>query len=380
VRAETHEHLEGLPDALWQLVADAPFFFHRAFLEVMRDSAVEDARYRYVVLFDDGEPVGFAVLTRIVLRLDLLSGDPWIARLRKVVPFVFDVPIVCCGVPASFGQHHLHLAPGAGPADAVRLVHAEMEAWAGEERTGMLVWKEWSPELGIRDHVRAHGYEAMPTLPDHHLVDLPDTVEEWLGRMRRSYRGKYKQARELMEGEGPVWEAGGWRLEATPFAVGHAEPFHASYLRLMDRVESRLETYPLAFFRELAASALDTRRLHLLNTENGEELTGLLIARADFLSFILVAKDRAEYESPVYPLLLRCIALYAIQGGFRTVRLGQTSSYAKCQAGAVPLRRETYLKMTGRLRHKALRRFGDSLFPEAELPDVHVYKEETVAS
>jgi len=375
MRAEIFETVDDVPDALWAASAPADFFFSRAFMEVMERSRVEDARYRYVVLHEGGEPVGLAVLSRFMLRLDLLSGDRWVARARRCAPRLLDVPLIACGIPASLGQHHLHVDAPTLRGEAVRCVDSCMEAWAREQPTALLAWKEWSADQGIRDLVRARGYEALPTLPDHALTDLPGTVEEFLGTMRSSYRRKYKQALALMQGDGPLWTSGRLRLEDGPFTVDVADEFNRGYLSLMDRATTRLETYPPTFFRGLARSSLDTRALRLSNEENGESLTALMIASGDVIAFALVAKDRAEYEDALYSVLLRCIALYAVKGGFRDLRMGQTSSYAKCAMGARPRRLETYMRVRGRLRHAALVRYGSVLFPEDQSPALSVYKD-----
>ena len=375
MRPETYQSAAEVPDALWDAAAPPDFFFTKAFMEVMERSGTEDARYRYVVLMDGDEAVGLAVLSRFVLKLDLLTGDKWIKRARRVLPWMFELPIVACGVPASLGQHHLHVVSPELRAAAVESVHECMEAWASEERCTILAWKEWSEDQGMRELVLGQGYVAAPTPPDHSLPDLPATVEEYVGSMRSSYRRKYKDALALMDGEGPVWTSGKLRLEEGPFTVEVADEFNRGYLSLMERTKVRLETYPHAFFTGLATSTLDTRALRLTNEENGESLIALMIAAGDVLAFALVAKDHADYEDALYAVLLRSIALYAIKGGFREVRMGQTSSYSKCSMGAQPRRLESYLRVRGGLRHKALARWSSVLFPEEETPDLSVFKE-----
>jgi hypothetical protein len=375
MRAETYDRLDEVPETLWSAVAPQDFFFTRAFLGVMEASGVENARYRYVVLHVGDEPVGLAVLSHFRFRLDLLADDPWVTRLRRFVPRLFDVAVVCCGVPASLGQHHLHVVRPELKDAALRAVHECMEAWAEQSRASLLVFKEYSEDQRMHDIARATGYIAVPTLPDHSLPDLPATEEEYLGSMRSSYRRKYKPAVALMQGPGPLWSSGPLRLEEAPFTHEAADEFLVGYLALMERAAARLEVYTPQFFHGLADSTLDTRQLRLSNTENGESLIALMLACGDVLTFALVAKDHAKYEDALYTVLLRCIALYAIRGGFTQVRMGQTSGYAKVSVGARPRRLEAYIRVRGKLRHKAVERFGSDLFPEEESPDLSVFKE-----
>lgn len=251
-----------------------------------------------------------------------------------------------------------------------------MEAWADETRCGMLLWKEWSPAQGIHEHARADGYVALPTLPDHRLRGIPSEIETFIGAMRSHYRRKYRAAATLMGGPGPVWMSGSLRLEERPFTPGDARGFYEGYGRVMERTRVRLETYPEDFFHALARSALDVRVLQLTNQETGESLAALLIVSGDFLSFALIAKDRAYYRDALYTVLLQCIVLYGVRGGFNEVRLGQTSSYAKCSVGAQPWRLETFIRMRNARRHRALERFGPLLFPEVDTPRLSVFKTE----
>ena len=165
MRAETYNTVDEVPDEIWDAVAPPDFFFTRAFTEVMERSGVEDARYRYIVLFEDDKPVGLAMLSRFLLKLDLLTGDKWIKRARRLVPKMFELPIVCCGVPASLGQYNLHVVSPESMEAAIQTVDACMEAWAKEERCTLLVWKEWSEEEGVADLMRAEGYVAAASLP-----------------------------------------------------------------------------------------------------------------------------------------------------------------------------------------------------------------------
>lgn len=375
MQVETYARVVDIPAGPWDSVAPSAFYFQRRFLEVMEASAVEDASYRYLMLGEDGTAAGIAVLSRFTLKLDLLSGDPWIRWLRRFLPGALDVPIVCCGIPASFGQHHLHVVRPEAAGRAVERVHAAMDAWADETRCGLLVWKEWEPDGGLREHARRLRYVVLPTLPDHAVVPLAAGVEPFLGLLRSSYRRKYRVAADLMSSPGPVWVRGPLRLEERPFTPGAVPAFYRGYLSVMDRARVRLETYPEAFFEGLARGDLGARTLRLAHEASGQSLDALLLPSGRSLTFALVSKERARYDDALYTLLLQCIVLYGVERGFEEVRLGQTSSYAKCSVGAQPRRLEAFIRMRSPLRQRALRRFGSLLFPEVDSPRLHVFKE-----
>jgi hypothetical protein len=375
VRVVSFTKVEDIPAAAWDAIAPADFFFQRSFLRVMQESGVEQARYRYVMLLEGDTPVGLAVLSAFTLKLDLLASDPWIRRVRQWLPSLLDVPIVCCGIPASYGQHHVHLVRPDLAQDAIRHVHCCMDAWAEEEGCGMVFWKEWNPRQAAYGPIRDAGYLALPTLADHRVRPIAGDVDAFLGSLRSPYRRKYKAATALMRNSGPIRVAGELCLEESPFGPDHVTAFHDGYLKVMSRTRVRLETYPAAFFHGLARSSMDVRILRLTHSENHESLAALLFASGPVLTFALVSKERAHYQASLYTTLLQCIVLYGIDNRFSEVRLGQTSSHAKCSIGAEPWRLETLIRMKAPWKHRLLERFGTLLFPETDTPRFSVFRE-----
>jgi hypothetical protein len=373
MRIEVFDRLdEAAP--LWDEAAPEDFFFARPFLRVMQDSGVEGARYRYLVLLRDRRPAAVAVLSCFTLKLDLLSRDVWTRLTRRVAPALMDVPIICCGIPASYGQHHLHAARQQDLSEAVPHVHRFMEDWAAQERCSMLFWKEWHPAEAGRARLVDCGYLPLPTLPDHRIADLDDDPAHFLGRLRSAYRRQYRAAAALMCGPGPVWEHGPLRLEEMSFAPALASEFHRGYARVMERTDVRLETYPAAFFRELAVSSVDCFALRLTNTSTTESMTALMYRGGRVLTFGLISKEQARYGAGLYRILLQCMVLYAIAHGYGELRLGQTSAYAKCGSGARPWRLETLVRVRSGWKHRILKRGGSRLFPEVESPPLSVYR------
>ncbi len=375
MRVAAYSSVHDIPAEAWDDTAPADFFFQRSFLKVMEESAVESARYRFLILRHGDRTAGLAVLSMFTLKLDLLSNDPWIRRLRLLRPTLLDVPIVCCGVPASYGQHHLHVKIPALAGEAVHEVHRFMDGWAAEERCSMLFWKEWNPSQPPYLAIGREGYVPLPTLADHRLQHLDSDTGGFLRRLRSPYRRKYRSAAAVMRGPGPVWCAGPLRVEVTTFESADAAGFHHGYHRVMERTPVRLETYPAAFFHSLAGSAMDTRLLRITHCEHRESLAALLYAADDVLTFALAAKERAHYHASLYTTMLQCIVLYAMQHGFHEVRLGQTSSYAKCSIGSLPWRLETFIRMRKPWQHSILGVLGGSLFPEVPEPRLRVFSE-----
>ena len=375
MRIAVYEGANRVPEHAWTGIAPPDFFFSLEFLRVMEASRVENARYRYVALYHDDRPAGLAVLTRFTLKLDLLARDARIRVLRTMVPRLLDVPIVCCGIPASYGQHHLHVTRSDLAAQAVRAVHDAMEAWAAETDSPMLCWKEWHSGHAAFAAIAEQGYVALPTLPEHQMRDLPASVDSFLASMRSPYRRKYRTAASLMRGPGPTWSSTTLQLDDLPFTDSEAQWFYRGYASVMSRTEVKLETYPVDFFYNLANSRLDVRILRLTDRRTGDRVAALVLPGSDVLTFMLTSKERAHYRDALYSRLLQCIILYAVRSGFREVRLGQTSGYAKGSLGAESLPLHSFIRLRKPWQHALLNRFGSLLFPDTIAPRFHVFRD-----
>ncbi len=376
MRVLTFERIDAVPADLWDATAPPEFTFTRAFLRAMESSGVEQARYRYLLLFDGEEIAGLAVLSAFTLRLDLLAGQGWMRLLRRLPGGLLDLPIICCGVPASCGQRHFHVRREALLPAAVEAVHEAMTTWARQEMRRFLFWKEWNPGDAPYRAILDAGYIAAPTLPDHRvrLGAAGGGSSSFLGALRSAYRRKFRTAAALLRGPGPQWRHGPLVLEEIPFRPERASAFHHGYESVMARTKVRLERYPAAFFEALASSGLDLRLLRLSHDGHRESLTALLVAEKEVLTFMLVAKDRAHYHEGLYTTLLQCIVLLGERYGVAEVRLGQTSAWSKSSIGAGQWRLETLLRATSPWRQWILERAVRAFFPETVPTQFHVFR------
>ena len=199
MRAETYNTVDEVPDEVWNAVAPPDFFFTKAFTEVMERSGVEDARYRYIILFEDDKPVGLATLSRFLLKLDLLTGDKWIEA--------------CAVSPKMFEPDRLLRGPGlARPVQPARRLPESMGRRPDRRRVygGLGEGRALHParlEEGARTRAsltcpRA-GYVAAASLPDHELPDLPRRSRSTSARCARPIAAVQGGAR-ADGGRGPV--------------------------------------------------------------------------------------------------------------------------------------------------------------------------------
>ena len=346
---------------------------HR-FVRVCQRSGVEEAKYRHLVITRDRRTVATASLSCLDVRLDLLAG-PAVRRLvaasRGLRPNLLRIPIVLGGLPVSFGQSSLRLAPGEDPAPLLLLIDAEAEQFAASQGAGLICFKEMSStEARVADGLCRLGYFRVPSLPSCGL-DLPfDDMQELLDAMRSGYRRQIHQTERGCEEEGlTIRRIDDWAaLESTLFEL---------YERVMDRAEYQMERLNREFFRELRIAFADQARIITVEREGGEILAYAIMLHGVRRSTFLIAGIR--YSRPEALLAYRAVVketvVDALQRGADTLEMGQTSYGTKTRLGAKSYSRYLYLRHRHPLFQLLLRSAKDVFFPDRTITPRHVFRD-----
>jgi hypothetical protein len=372
-RVEVFSDLRQVPGEDWSMDGKRPFHQSLDFLSALALSEVENAEYRYVICYAAGKPVGSAIISRFMLQLDLLAGQSWLTRIKKwLFPKWLCAPMICCGIPASFGQSSVHVTDPSLWPGIIEAIDYEMQVWAQVCGTGLLVWKEFPDGHPGAERLMLGGYAVLPTLPDYRFTALPSTIPAFMETLRSAYRRKFRQVLTLFE-YGIDQEHSGLRFSRKKYDRGCAHSFYEGYRALMARTPVKLEQYGPDFFRNLD----DVRQFELALlalSSDSDRVEALLVDDADDRYLILVSKSKAIYEDNLYGKLLRLIVLDAVQEGKKRLFLGQTSDYAKSVLGAGPVRLVTAIRFLRPWRQKIFARYGHWLFPERVLPRHRVFR------
>jgi len=349
---------------------------HR-FARVCRDSRIEDAEFRHVLVRQHGRLAAVASLTRLTVSIDLLSPGPLrriAGAVRRLAPGFLRVPVIFCGLPVSFGASSLRFAPGLDVAAALRCVARAMEEFAEASGATLLCFKEFTDDESLRlTGLKTLGYFAARSLPGCSLRVPWSDFDAYLGAMRAGYR---RQARASLaaRGSGPLV------LERLDEYGPECARIHALYDQVLDRAEYRLERLPLAFFERLAAEMGGESRALLLKHEGRLEAAAVLLHSGRTLTFLLAGLDYAHHrEHLAYPNLVTEVIAEAIRTGATRIELGQTSYALKTRLGGVPEPRWIHLKHRGGRRNDLLRTVAPALFPQTLVAERHVFARVAIA-
>lgn len=356
------QHIDEVAPAEWDaLLGEDDLQATHAFVKVCQDSGVEQAAYRHLLVMDGGRAAGLATLSVMNVSLDLLTTGAIRALIRFVrrgVRGFLRMPVAMCGLPVSFGDSCVRVAPGADGKPVVQAVAAALEDFAREHRAGVMGFKELSPELAAPlEGLPAAGYFHAASLPFCSLRVQWKTFDEYLGRMRSGYRRQAIAARS--------------RAQASGLTVRKVEDFGPRcpdifrlYEQVMDRVPFQLERLNLAFFQRLNEVLGPRCQALLVEREQKLLAAGVLLYTPGALTFLLAGIDYADLrEHGAYLVLLNELVAEATRTGKAWLHLGQTSYALKGRMGATLSPRHLYVRHRSPAWHALLRSSSGLLFP-----------------
>ena len=264
------------------------------------------------------------------LRLNLLTYSR--ARLSW--------PVRLCALPCSVG------APGywASSPGMRELLFRYLAALPG----GLLV-------LNTEEFQDTPGFVRGRTLPACVLDLRWDSFEAYMGSLRAPYRRRLRLARAALPGLAIR------DLPRREFTQGH----YALYENIYRRSAVPVEKLTIDFFRDLPGE--------LVEFSLDGECVGFvqLLGRGDTLWFFFCGMaDGLPWRADLYYLMLCEIVRRGIEGGYRTVDLGQTTEETKTRFGARIEERGFYARHANPLVHRLLAA-GKGLLEYRDVPAAH---------
>lgn len=372
IEVRVYRDIKNVDAAEWDRILDPDELqqSHR-FIRLTQDSEIEQAEYWHLMFYADGELCGIATLTRLRLCLDLLASgfvQLMAKSVRKCWNNFLRCPVLFCGLPVSFGQSCLKIAPWADRSAVFTRLAETMYRIAHETDTKLICLKEFTTNEAARlKPLEDMGFISAPSLPSCTLPIVWDSVSAYLRSMTSGYR---RQVRATLRSRNDA----GLTVHVSPCFSPATDEIHNLYLRVIQRARYRMETLPREFFDRLDADLGDQSTAILCKRQNRLLGAAILLHTPNVTTFLLTGlDDEADRKWQVYPNLVWEIVSQAIQSGAARLEMGQTSTALKSRFGAVESPRCLYLKHRRRGGHSFLRRMSGSLFPIHDFPKRRVF-------
>ncbi len=346
---------------------------HR-FVRACQEGKIEDAEYWHLLIEDRGSPAALATLSRMTVSIDTLAGGltrAAIRRLRSLSPSFLRVPVLFCGLPASFGAPGMRLARDADPARVLPIIVESMERVARERGVSLLCFKEFSPPAAeLLGPLRNAGFMRAPSLPAYSMPIAWPTFDAYVGSLRAGYRRQIRQTVAARQSSGMSTRVLEGSADWVPI-------FYPLYEQVIDRAQFRLERLGLEFFERLRATLGDDCALVVIERNGKVSAAALMLFSVGTATHLLTGLDYrgSSLNGQLYPSLMAEVVAEAIRRGASRLELGQTSDRLKSRMGAGAQPRYIYVHHRNGLAQLMLRAASAVLFPTQPPPVRHVFRD-----
>jgi hypothetical protein len=367
-----HRDINAIPAIEWdRLLGPNDLQMSHRFVRLCQETCTK-ADFWHLLIYKEGQLCGVASLSRVHVRLDLLAtgvSRALLRLLRRAWPGFLRIPVLFGGLPVSFGQPCLKLAPRCST-HVLRLVAQTMERIAAANSTFLLCLKEFDPVASAEmQPLEEQGFFRAFSLPSCSLPLHWNSFAGYLGAMTAGYR---RQARASLR----AGQAARLRLRHVERFSQEGDVVFSLYQQVIQRARHRLETLERPFIDRLDIDLGEQSRALFLERDGQTLAAAILLFTENVATFLLAGLDyAAPREWQVYANLILEVVAEAIRAGASRLEMGQTSCALKSRLGAVEVPRFLYLCHRHPLGGWLLRRSSPFLFPKQDFPQRRVFRE-----
>ena len=333
---------------------------HR-YLRAVEESGINDCRFHYPVVYDNGRLVAHGCAYAISSELDIFVRGPakrLLAAVRRVWPRFLVFRAIECGTPVAMGTT-ISYAPGADRGAALAAMIDGLEAVARRERMPAVLLRDFFPsDLAFYDSLLGRGYTRAPNLSRALLVVRWRSFDGYLDSLRRKYRYRVKEHRRRLARPEVTVEF------ATRFA--HlAEELAGLWRNVYDRAaEYRRERLTPEFFRRIDEGLGEESGVVLIRVGGRLVAFMLLLFSGPRMTSLYCGMDYAlNEEYALYFNLFYESLLVGLGRGVEEFDLGPTSLETKKALGGVPQPVFVYLRYRSALGNAVIPRLFTALAP-----------------
>lgn len=389
--------IHGL-QTLWDSIAPKDnLFLQSTYLQMLEDFPPEKMSFRYVVFYEDNQPIGIAY--NQVFRLNVedsmqknteeeeQNSNCIITAISNAVKKWLikraDFNLLICGNLLLTGEYGFHFNTNIAPNLAAALVQDSIDTLQhilDKEQTKISIHllKDYKVEAAdlLKNTLQKETYHPFLMQPSMHMDIRPnwDNFENYLGDMSSKYRVRAKRARK--KGKAIVKkELSLEEIEA------NEQRIHELYKTIADGAGFNAFLLHPQYFTELKRSLGDRYKLTAYFIDDKLVAFYTAIFNYDEMDAHFLGVDgQYNREHQVYLNILYDLVNRAIEGGSKHIDFARTALEIKSSVGAVAQDMLCFFKHRSTLSSKILPYVFDSLNPKEEWKPRSPFKSPTPAA
>ena len=317
------------------------------FFKTLDESGLEQFSFYYIMVYDRKTPVGVTACFLMNYSLDTSIRGPLkrvTNRIKKVMPNIFSLKVLICGVP--MGQGMIGMA---GPADAIiKAVLRRMDQIAKKNRASVVAFKDFGKaHTKVLDPLQREGFTKLDGLP---LAELNIRFKDFEGYlMTLSSESRYGLKRKFRKTDNHV---------AVDMEIVDAldddilQDVYRLYLNVEMKHGMPFELLPMEFFRNISRNMPSHAKFFLWKI-NGKLVMFLfcLISKGVFNDFYVGFDYEVAYKYSLYFIQFRDVLQWCIKHKIKKYEMGPSGYEAKRRLGFDFIPMYLYVKLrNGMLR------------------------------
>lgn len=348
------QQVEDLPSDFEERLTKSNVFLQSPFLAALQRTPPEGLRNRYMLMYQDGRPVGIILLQLIDYRLkeslkDLAEGQAkdWSHQLRLRAASVLNFRLLVIGNLLLSGEHGYAFDEGCLSKkegvqlllEAMPLVKRELEKAEGHRLSGVLLKDMETPLTSEQQRGLMHQVTFQPVMQLRLGSDW-DNMEAYLAALQSKYRVRAKRAFKKAKGI-QIRE-----LELEEIGAKQ-EILYQLYQAVADKATFNMLSLGKGYFRSLKQELGEKFRIFGYEDEHGE-LIGfctLIQNGSEYDAHFLGLDDTANRARQLYLNMLFDMLGQAIDNpAIEHITFGRTALEIKSSIGAKPRAMYCYIK------------------------------------
>ncbi len=365
--------VDDIDTIAWETVRDAnDLFMDLRLLRVVQRSMSTQARFRYVLFYDDlGQPAAITCLCTYVIDGTLLVAEGRMKKLLglvgRILPLVVKYKVLFCGMPFSAGQSHLRFAEGADRPAILADLCCIMDEVAQTDRARVIVLKEFdNDDRHTMDDVEQHGYRRADSLPMNLTAPQQTSFDDYLTAQKHRTRHNIRRSlKRLAEG--------GLHILSTsdPDEIERifTHDVHNLYTAIFQHSETKLEYLPIEFFREIPRQLpKNCRFFFLIEGDTVRAFGASVFSDRSYHPLFAGIDYEKNADFDLYFNVLYATFADALSQGADQIHMGQDADFFKqSKLGCHQEARSFYVKGVRPPIRLALRMLFEKLFPARPL-------------
>ena len=328
IRVKVARKVEEIPRGEWDSVFP-PCLENYAFFKSIDESAFDQFSFYYIIVYEDGIPVGATSCFLMEFPLDMIVQGPLkglLDGIKKLLPGIFAPKVLMCGMPMAQGRMGIAAKNG----KALDMICERMEKIAEEEKASLVIFKDFSHAYDeqLRPLYRK-GFIRIASLPSTDMEVRFDSFEEYLKTLSRVSREGIRRKFKQVDGKVPI------EMEAVDaLDEGVSSEAYALYLQTFHRQDMGMEKVPRDFFRNVARNMPGGVKFFLWRIQGRlVAFAFCLIGDGHFIDYYLGFDYSVSYQYHLYFVRFRDLMKWCIAAGMRKYEMGVTSYETKRRLG-----------------------------------------------